>query len=385
LMMLRDQGKVHLDDEIKAYAPNFWLKNPFPSTRGITFRQLGCHMAGQPGEFQCDGDCNVNNSVAYEKIHSMSYILPSDTRAVYSNLGFALLGNILAQEIESSTFDAWLKANILAPLKMTSTGVNATNAPKSQTATAYVDNGQPCLNCLNDFGWSDPCCSMYSSGRDLAKLITLLLNYDSPKNLQEGQVLDGSSIREMMQPRYLQSDRESGFALPFELYHLNDYMLRTKLGDVNGYSAQIVLVPELKLGIAVLANKMKDALPYAEAMSGILIPGLDSVMRSFDVPAIPQDWKRYVGVYTHGSDAIEITGSSNALNLVGSGMNNNLKWYSDNLFQLLPPLGDLESCFWRSNIFYPNYQWVEFQENNGRIISFTIPAVRGSTLYIRSD
>jgi len=59
--------------------------------------------------------------------------------------------------------------------------------------------------------------------------------------------------------RYLNSGGEDGFALPWELYKVGDYMIRTKRGDVFGYASEIIMVPELKLGIIVLSNCVEHA------------------------------------------------------------------------------------------------------------------------------
>ena len=51
----------------------------------------------------------------------LSLILPPDRRASYSNLGYAVLGNVLADILSTPWADA-VQEYILDPLKMTSTG-----------------------------------------------------------------------------------------------------------------------------------------------------------------------------------------------------------------------------------------------------------------------
>lgn len=54
MLMLRDQGVVHLDDSIRKYAPDCYFKNPFPSKKDITFKQLSTHLSGIPREGSFD-------------------------------------------------------------------------------------------------------------------------------------------------------------------------------------------------------------------------------------------------------------------------------------------------------------------------------------------
>lgn len=46
LLSLRDQGALHLDDPITKYVPQIRFKNPFPTKKDITFRQLATHLSG---------------------------------------------------------------------------------------------------------------------------------------------------------------------------------------------------------------------------------------------------------------------------------------------------------------------------------------------------
>src|SRR5262249_20806473 len=50
LMQLRDAGKLHLDDPIEKYLPEFKIKSRFPDARPATFRQVAAHYSGLPRE-----------------------------------------------------------------------------------------------------------------------------------------------------------------------------------------------------------------------------------------------------------------------------------------------------------------------------------------------
>lgn len=48
LMMLKEQGKVRLDDDVSRYVPAFTVNNPFDEPVTVTLRGLASHMAGYP-------------------------------------------------------------------------------------------------------------------------------------------------------------------------------------------------------------------------------------------------------------------------------------------------------------------------------------------------
>jgi CubicO group peptidase (beta-lactamase class C family) len=381
----RDEGRLNLDDEVRKYAPDFYLQNPFTSSgkRDITFQQLASHLAGLPREIPCLDSCKFNNSEAFRRLHSLRMILPVDTLPVYSNLGFAILGNVLAQ-IHRQPFETYMKEKVLEPMGLLETGVDVTKAPLAHLALPYNPDGTECsaAECLSDFGWADPAGSFYSSCNDLAKVMIMLLN---PRPASSDQLIDGATIRESFLSQFIFTDKQSGFATPWELYYLDNYLLRTKRGDVNGYSSAIFMVPEIKLGIVVLTNNWEQSPPYVEAMSGILIPAFDAVFRSVEqIPQTPPNWKDYVGNYSNseaGGSIIVFGNSQNGMNYLSAYSKEGiidasaLEWLgNEHLFRMVAPAGDLESCLPR--VLDNFYQYVQFvAAPNGRITGLTMPGL----------
>jgi CubicO group peptidase (beta-lactamase class C family) len=244
-MILRDQKKIYLDDPVTKFFPEFRLKEPFPTKRGITFRQLATHTAGLPRESPCSSlSCNFPTEEILRRLTTVQWIERSDEIPLYSNLGFSLLGNFIAN-ISNSSFEELIMNKIVTPLGLSSTGVNITTAPTSNMAFPYFPSGEACdpTECLRDFGWTNPEGGMYSSARDLASLMSLFFRDNVPD-----QILDGATLREMCRISWLNSDLISGFAMPFELTQIGNSHLRGKQGDVNGYGSQILMLPSIKTG-----------------------------------------------------------------------------------------------------------------------------------------
>jgi hypothetical protein len=62
---------------------------------------------------------------------------------------------------------------------------------------------------------------MYSSVRDLGKIMSLFFRDDQLSN-QTSQFLDGASIKESLNFKYLDNSFEDGFATPWEAYKVNN-------------------------------------------------------------------------------------------------------------------------------------------------------------------
>jgi len=104
----------------------------------------------------------------------------------------------------------------------------------------------------------------YSTVRDLAKIMSLLFQHD----LSTSKMLSPSTLREILLPKFITNDREGGYATTFELYRIGDYMVRSKRGDVDGYASEIVMIPELKVGLVVLSNMVEHAQYIAQRLTG---------------------------------------------------------------------------------------------------------------------
>jgi len=411
LMILRDKGLLNVDDEVVKYFPDFYLRNPWGSisTKGITFRQLATHLAGLPRETPCDDffskesathfrktltsktrekrkdlPCNISNREMFKRLHNLQYISPPDMLPVYSNLGFSLLGNMLAS-IANSSFNDLIMSDIIQPLKLKNTGVIIQNANPSLLATPYNQDLSECTvsNCLNDFGWSNPAGSFYSSARDLASLMSLFFRDYNKYDKYNGQILDGSSIRDMFRPQWINTDLNSGFCMPFEIVKFHDYLLKTKRGDVNGYAIEIIMVPEFKLGILVMTNIVEHAPYYAKPIAKIIIPKIHAAFTFLEEKVVPPpNIQKYVGNYYYqefGNYNISVSISNAETLLIYSNdveLDNILTWTTNNTFIMSPPFGDMNVCW---DVQSGNYfQTVYFQSNgNGDIISLTLDITAG--------
>jgi CubicO group peptidase (beta-lactamase class C family) len=114
-------------------------------------------------------------------VSSTSYILPPDQRPSYSNLGYALIGNTLAEKVVSPPvkFDAWVADHISAPLGLQGTGFYPTVAQQKQFATGYAAPNVPVPPL--DLGWAGPAGQMFSSVGDLLTFLDIFAESWEPE------------------------------------------------------------------------------------------------------------------------------------------------------------------------------------------------------------
>lgn len=125
-LILRDGGVIEsLDQDITTYYPQFKVRNPYRTKRGITFRQLMSHMSGLPRNVPCQEifvlGCNLTEDDILSNTAGLRLLFAPGSDVAYSNLGFGLLGQVVAHILGMSWNDAVNKM-VFEPLGMKNSG-----------------------------------------------------------------------------------------------------------------------------------------------------------------------------------------------------------------------------------------------------------------------
>jgi len=224
---------------------------------------------------------------------------------------------------------------------------------------------------------------MYSTANDLGALIGLFFRDNIPAG--GTQLLDGQTLREMMEPVYINTDRASGFAIPFELEYFGNYLKQTKGGDVNGYSGKIVFVPDMKLGLVVQTNKESHSGAIADAMADILMSSWDQYMRANQpLPALPNNYQLYIGQYSAQGDITYIEFASNGpfkqlfINSGALGIESQPLEMLDqdgSTFRIVPAWNNSMGCFDVQVGGTYELVFFQFDASKGNIVSLTSPGL----------
>lgn len=125
IMQLREAGKLRLDDPVVKYLPWFTPKPAGPDDGPITIEQLLSHSSGLQREAG-DHWSSFNFPSEAELIKLMpdrQAAFPPQTRWKYSNLAFAVAGQIV-EKITGQRWADYVQGHIIAPLGMTATSVD---------------------------------------------------------------------------------------------------------------------------------------------------------------------------------------------------------------------------------------------------------------------
>jgi len=308
LMQLRDEGKLGLDDPIMRYIPGFSaVKAKFGAPENVTIRRLLTHTSGLSGE----GPDNGWERLEFPPIEEMIAALPRteiliepETQYKYSNLGYALLGEVIAR-VSGQPYADYIQRNLLQPLGMNGSGFSLTDAMRPRMATGYTIRAvegepqiapHPQLNGWNAAG------SLYSSVNDLARWISLQFRTKAPAR-GGTQVLKGASLSAMHRVQFMEPNWSMGYALGWRADRRGENIYLHHSGGIHGFLTKISFNKLHRLGTIVLTNgnpHMASEMVGAELLEA-LIPAIraatDSAQSLSKPVPTPEKFRRFIGRY----------------------------------------------------------------------------------------
>jgi CubicO group peptidase (beta-lactamase class C family) len=301
IMQLRDQGKLRIDDPVAKYLPWFKYKNRFPAGAEVTLRMLMTHTSGLPGEsaypYWTDHQFPTREQIE-EALPKQESIFESDTKFRYSNLGLAILGEVVTAA-SGEPYPQYIQKHILDPLGMKSTSVIPTADQLKHLVTPYgrkKADGSRAVSTFTDAKGLTAAANMSSTPEDLARY--------AAAHLQEGMLrtllgMKGSTLREMHRPHWIQPSWRSGWGLGFSVTKSDERVTFGHGGWVGGNKSQLLVSPSEKTAVIVMINA-DDAVPsiFASRVMSALAPLMKRLGKP---PAEPvkfdSSWYAYVGRY----------------------------------------------------------------------------------------
>ncbi|GGQ20213.1 serine hydrolase [Streptosporangium pseudovulgare] len=272
VMRLRDEGRIALLDPIGKHVPGTPVGE-------VSIAQLLSHTAGltaePPGQWW-----ERTPGMPVEEL--LALLGPETTRHRpgrlfhYSNLGFALLGEMVARH-RGTDWARAVRDEVLEPLGMRDT----TPRPRAPHATGYAVH--PWADVLlpepeHDAGAMAPAGQMWSTPADLARWAAFLAG-------DTGDVLSTETLAEMREPATVDDGDAwtGGFGLGLQLARAGGRRLAGHGGSMPGFLASVWADPGDATGVLFLTNATSGA---SRALTTDLLAILDE-----HEPRLPAEWE----------------------------------------------------------------------------------------------
>lgn len=247
---LRDQGRLHLDDELQAYVPAY-PRQPWP----ITIRQLMGHLAGIPHYTDDEwGDKPTTHcaraSEALALVPSGPLLFEPGTRSLYSTYGWVLVSAAVEAAAGESFFDA-ARTQVFGPLGMQSTIPDAPAEPMADRATSYYRGN------LGGTITTDVDYSCFAGGGAFLSTPTDLVRFGMA--MMGDSFLRPATVALLQAPQTLTSGESTSFGLGWmldtmELGGVSTPVIGHASRTLEGASTSFLTFPDLDLVVAVSTN-----------------------------------------------------------------------------------------------------------------------------------
>ncbi len=252
IMQLVEQGRVRLDDPLATHVS--WLRDQDGLAR-VTVRQALNHTTG----IVRDGDDADYWQLEHpfpdadelrRLVEQAGAVLPANDRFKYSNLAYALLGQVVARAAGLPYAD-YVRQHIIDPLGLTATGPETDERARAGLATGYTVRrfGRP-RRPLPDAstGALAPATGFYATAVDLCR-------YASGHFFGNDVLMSDAAKREMQQPYWEVVQADAQYGLGFAVQRVGERQLIGHGGSFPGFSTVTLFDPRDRLAVVALTNE----------------------------------------------------------------------------------------------------------------------------------
>ena len=253
VMQLAERGQLRLDKDVNTYLKRFKLPATFPSpvtvadllkhTGGFDERHIGMHVR-EASQFVPLGDYLAARMPA--RVRSPGEII------AYSDFGASLAG-LIVEEVSGKPFATYVAENIFTPLGMSSSSFEQPMPPElmARLATGYGFRDGKYTRYPYDFVEVSPAAAFQGTVLDLANFMIAHLEGG---RLGDARILEEATVEAMHTTQVTHHPKLRGRAYGFSEWLENGQRALFHDGGMPGYMARVLLVPEHRLGFAVVYN-----------------------------------------------------------------------------------------------------------------------------------
>ncbi len=291
-MQLVERGKFDLDAPIERALPTFRIVNPFEPALPITIRQLLCHRSGMVREAPLGGYFDPSQPTIEATVASIAdcaLVNPPNSKTRYSNVGPTIVGRAL--EVQTGeAFAHYQQRHVLGPLGMASScwTMNDELRPRLAKGRMRVARGDGSyeLQTAPEFELgTQPAGNLYTTASDLARFAAFVMQGASSSG--SAALLKPESLQAMFVPQL--TSEPTGFGLGFAVNKFRAHKTVQHMGAVYGFTTSIIVLPETRLGVVVLANSDIAIAPVRRLAEA----GLDILLETVKGEFTPEGPRRY--------------------------------------------------------------------------------------------
>jgi CubicO group peptidase (beta-lactamase class C family) len=289
ILMLEEQGKLALADDVRKYVPQFPDKGA-----PITIEHLLTHTSGikdytEDPKWPALWRQDLTPAQVLDLVKDAPLDFPPGTKWRYDNTGYTLLGMIL-EKASGMAYAEFIQSNIFEPLGMAHSLYGSLSAIVPHRAAGYTKGEKQWENA--------PYLSMaqpYAAGSLMSSVDDLAL-WDAA--VSSGRLISPVSWRKALTGHRLPDGEETRYGFGWQLGSYQGHAVIHHGGGIPGYVTEVFRMPADHLYVAVLTNSDSPSIDPDTAAAKIAAEAID---RPYHDPAAitlaTEVLDSYVGIY----------------------------------------------------------------------------------------
>lgn len=278
MILLAEEGKLSLEHDIRTYLPHL---PDFGAT--ITIDDLIYHRSGLREVYETLAMINWRPGDGLFQEHAQTLVMHQDelqfepgSRYLYNNTEYMLMADIV-EVVTGAEFHDWMRHRIFQPLGMEHTTIMVRQGQVIPgAATSYERDPQGYWNAVYDNSTVQGAGGIYSTVGDLGKWM---------RNFAEHTVGSATSVETLTTNGVLSSGEPMAYARGIIVDEIRGQRVWSHNGASAGYRSQLIYLPDVDRGLAILAATPSIQVPVGELVNLFMGDVLDDEVTIPDVEA----------------------------------------------------------------------------------------------------
>lgn len=250
-MQLQEQGRLHIDDVVQKYRPDFAVSDVLYSSH-ITLRDLMTHQTGVGRhDLAWYHRAGETRESLFAKIPSLEMGAAPRTEFIYNNWMWTTAG-LVTEKVTGESWEQLMRTRLFIPLRMHSTVMSVADVRRFGDYALPYEVGSLGVNAVPfyDIAPMNPAGGIFSNLDDMAQWVRFHLSGGS---LHGQMILSPEGLRESHRGTAVMGGPNT-YALGWGSTDFGGDQLLTHDGGIDGFAANVSLMPSKGLGVVVLMN-----------------------------------------------------------------------------------------------------------------------------------
>jgi D-alanyl-D-alanine carboxypeptidase len=289
ILILTDQGKLSLDDDLHKYLPDYPDKGAKISIENLLTHTSGIKSYTNDLKWRSmwRQDLTVQQIIDITKDDPLEF--PPGTKWKYDNTGYILLGAII-EKVSGLSYADYIRKNIFEPLGMKHSYYGSNSAVIPGRASGYSRDGGNWVNAAY-LSMSQP----YAAGSLMSSVDDLAI-WDAA--VSAGKLLSKASWDRAFTPYKLANGNDTHYGYGWSTDAYDGHSIVRHNGGIFGYVSEVARLPDDHVYVAMLTNSDGHDFDTGFLATELAAAAIgDPYREPVKVKLDPKEFDAYVGVY----------------------------------------------------------------------------------------